>query len=213
MSKRAYVGNANATNQWLHMTWPPPGSLRMSTSKWCFQNRKVWWKWSFHHQMEFSPGSKHFQMEFDCCVGKFVFSECSLHFFWSWLNGHLLGGLALSRLSTLTIECKSACEIRRTLIATVDGRSPAPPEMYKTWKILVDSPNQQVQDFVHQEYVCLFVCLFICLFVVPPFFSSSKCPKSIPLPSRQPEAFFHPWEEDCKVGMVCWTLMVEVSWC
>ena len=73
----------NATHQWLHMPWPPPGSKHVYI-KMEFSNQKglvKCWKWSFHHQMEFSPRSKHFKMEFDCCVGKFVFSECSFRSF------------------------------------------------------------------------------------------------------------------------------------
>ena len=37
-------------------------------------------------------------------------------------------------------------------IPTVDGRNPAPPEMYKTLKIMGYLPDQLVQDFFHQQY-------------------------------------------------------------
>ena len=39
------------------------------------------------------------------------------------------------------------------IYTTVDGRNPAPPGMYKTLQIIVDSPYQLVQDFFHQQYV------------------------------------------------------------
>ena len=34
---------------------------------------------------------------------------------------------------------------------TVDGRNPAPPDMYETLQIMGYLPHQSVQDFFHQQ--------------------------------------------------------------
>ena len=38
------------------------------------------------------------------------------------------------------------------LQTTVDGRNPAPPDMYETLQIMRYLPYQLVQDFFHQQY-------------------------------------------------------------
>ena len=41
------------------------------------------------------------------------------------------------------------------IIHTVDGRNPAPPDMYETLLIMGCLQYQLVQDFFHQQYVSL----------------------------------------------------------
>ena len=50
---------------------------------------------------------------------------------------------------------------------TVDGRNPAPPGMYRTLLIMVDSPYQLVQDFFHQQHLH------------PPIYTGPRCCMSV----------------------------------
>ena len=50
------------------------------------------------------------------------------------------------------------CHVSKSILITVDGRNPAPPEMYDTPSIMGYLPYQLVQDFFHQQYDSTLTC-------------------------------------------------------